>query len=195
MVPRLASNSQQLGPYTLVERLAQGGMAAVYKAKLCGPSGFEKTVVVKALLPALCAHEELVELFSAEARLSAQLNHPNIVQVLDFGVEEGTPYLVMEYLDGWTLGQLRDRLAGPKKGRFPVGAAVKIARDICLALGYAHNFVDRDGQRRQVIHRDVSPSNIMLCRDGTVKLLDFGIARVATPSGTDLTNSFRGKYA
>jgi serine/threonine protein kinase, bacterial len=195
VLPRLADRKPQLGAYALVERLAQGGMAAVYKAKLSGPSGFEKTMVVKALLPALCAHEELVELFSAEARLSAQLNHPNIVQVLDFGVEEHTPYLVMEYLDGWTLGQLRDRLAGPRKGRFPVGAAVKIARDVCLALGYAHNFIDRDGVRRQVIHRDVSPSNIMLCRDGTVKLLDFGIARVAAPTGTDLTKSFRGKYA
>src|SRR3954452_15563444 len=111
MLLRLADRPQQLGPYQLVERLAQGGMAVVYKARLSGPSGFEKTMVVKALLPALCAHEELVELFSAEARLSAQLNHPNIVQRLDFGVAEATPYLVMEYLDGWTLGQLRDRLS------------------------------------------------------------------------------------
>ncbi len=195
MLPLRASSPHQLGPYTLVERLAQGGMAAIFKAKLTGPSGFEKTVVVKSMLPALTAHEELVQLFCAEARLSAQLQHPNIVQVLDFGVEDGTPYLVMEYLDGWTLAQLRDRLSAGRRSRFAVGAAVKVARDICLALGHAHNFVDADGQRLQIIHRDVSPSNVMLCRDGSVKLLDFGIARVATATGVDSTSSFRGKYA
>jgi serine/threonine protein kinase, bacterial len=195
MLPRRVTAPLRLGPYELIERLAQGGMAAVYKARLSGPSGFEKTVVVKAMLPALAAHEELVQLFSAEARLSAQLNHPNIVQVLDFGVADGIPYLVMEHLDGWTLSQLRDRMAGARKSRFPVGAAIKIARDVCLALGYAHDFTGRDGTRRQIIHRDVSPSNVMLCKDGSVKLLDFGIARVTAPSGREETRSFRGKYA
>src|SRR5262249_28116234 len=110
MLPELAKASPRLGPYTLVQRLAQGGMATVYKARLDGPGGFEKTVVVKAMLPALAIYDELVQLFCAEARLSAQLNHPNIVQVLDFGVDDGIPYLVMEHLDGWTVGQLRDRL-------------------------------------------------------------------------------------
>jgi serine/threonine-protein kinase len=195
MLPRRVTAPLRLGPYELIERLAQGGMAAVYKAKLSGPSGFEKTVVVKAMLPALAAHDELVQMFSAEARLSAQLNHPNIVQVLDFGVADGMPYLVMEHLDGWTLSQLRDRMAGARKSRFPVGAAVKIARDVCLALGYAHDFVDREGKRQQIIHRDVSPSNVMLCKDGSVKLLDFGIARVTAPSGREETRSLRGKYA
>jgi serine/threonine-protein kinase len=170
-------------------------MAVVYKAKRQGPAGFEKTVVVKAMLPGLINKKDLVDLFRAEARLSAQLSHPNIVQVHDFGVSDNVPYLVMEYLDGRNLTQMRGPLVPVSQGRMPVGAALAIVRDVCLALGYAHEFTDSDGQRRQIIHRDVSPSNVMVCRDGIVKLLDFGVAKVAGQFDCDITQSFRGKYA
>jgi serine/threonine-protein kinase len=168
-------------------------MAVVYKAKRQGPAGFEKTVVVKLMLPGLITRTELVDLFRAEAKLSAQLTHPNIVQVHDFGVVDGVPFLVMEYLDGRNLTQLRTALGD--NGKIPLGAALAIARDMCHALGYAHDFVDPEGKRRQIIHRDVSPSNVMLCRDGMVKLLDFGVAKVAGQFESEVTQSFRGKYA
>jgi hypothetical protein len=195
LFPRAASDPIQLGPYTLTECIGQGGMAVVYKAKRQGPAGFEKTVVVKAMLPGLVAKKDLVDLFRNEARLSAQLSHPNIVQVHDFGVSDQVPYLVMEFLDGRNLTQLRGPLVPVSAGKLPVGAAIAIARDVCLALGYAHDYTGPDGTRQQIIHRDVSPSNVMVCRDGTVKLLDFGVAKVAGQFDCDVTQSFRGKYA
>ena len=194
LFPRPASDPITVGPYTLTQLIGQGGMAVVYKAKRNGPAGFEKTVVVKAMLPGLISRKELVDLFRAEAKLSAQLNHPNIVQVHDFGISDGVPFLVMEFLNGRNLTQLRAALGG-QGGKLPVGAALAIARDVCHALAYAHDFVDSEGNRRQIIHRDVSPSNVMVCRDGGVKLLDFGVAKVAGQFDCDVTQSFRGKYA
>jgi len=193
LFPRPASDPITVGPYTLTQLLGQGGMAVVYKAKRQGPAGFEKTVVVKLMLPGLITRTELVDLFRAEAKLSAQLAHPNVVQVHDFGVVDGVPFLVMEYLNGRNLTQLRTALGDD--GKLPLGAALAIARDMCHALGYAHDFVDAEGKRRQIIHRDVSPSNVMLCRDGMVKLLDFGVAKVAGQFDSEVTQSFRGKYA
>ncbi|HEX9101788.1 MAG TPA: serine/threonine-protein kinase, partial [Polyangia bacterium] len=184
----------QFGPYLLTECVGQGGMAVVYKATRHGPSGFTKTVVVKAMLPALSSQREFVAMFSSEARLMAQLAHPNIVQVHDFGVVDGIPYLAMEYLPGRNLSQLRSAVAA-RGQRVPIGCALAIARDVCLGLGYAHDFVDGDGQRRQIIHRDVSPSNVMVCRDGSVKLLDFGVAKIVGQFDYDVTQSFKGKYA
>jgi len=184
----------QFGAYLLTECVGQGGMAVVYKATRHGPNGFTKTVVVKAMLPALTGQREFVAMFSGEARLMAQLTHPNIVQVHDFGVVDGIPYLAMEYLPGRNLSQLRAAVAA-RGQRMPVGCVLAIARDVCHGLGYAHDFVDSDGKRRQIIHRDVSPSNVMVCRDGSVKLLDFGVAKIVGEFDYDVTQSFKGKFA
>jgi hypothetical protein len=184
----------QFGPYLLTECVGQGGMAVVYKATRHGPSGFEKTVVIKAMLPALTSQREFVAMFSSEARLMAALTHPNIVQVHDFGVVDGIPYLAMEYLAGRNLSQLRAAVAA-RGQKMPVGFALAVAREMCHGLGYAHAFVDGDGNRRQIIHRDVSPSNVMVGRDGSVKLLDFGVAKIVGEFDYDLTQSFKGKYA
>jgi len=190
-----ASNEPiQFGPYLLTECVGQGGMAVVYKATRHGPSGFTKTVVVKAMLPSLSSQREFVAMFSGEARLMAQLTHPNIVQVHDFGVVDGIPYLAMEYLPGRNLSQLRAAVTA-RGLRMPVGCALAIARDVCHGLGYAHDFLDGEGKRRQIIHRDVSPSNVMVCRDGSVKLLDFGVAKIIGQFDYDVTQSFKGKYA
>ena len=184
----------QFGAYLLTECVGQGGMAVVYKATRQGPSGFEKTVVVKAMLPTLTAQKEFVSMFSAEARLMAQLTHPNIVQVHDFGVVDGIPYLAMEYLPGRNLSQLRAAVDASCL-RVPLGAALAIVREVCHGLGYAHDYVDSEGRKRQIIHRDVSPSNVMVCRDGSVKLLDFGLAKIVGEFDYDVTQSFKGKYA
>ena len=184
----------QFGAYLLTECVGQGGMAVVYKATRHGPNGFTKTLVVKAMLPALTGQREFVAMFSGEARLMAQLAHPNIVQVHDFGVVDGIPYLAMEYLPGRNLSQLRAAIAA-RGQRMPVGCVLAIARDVCHGLGYAHDFVDSDGKRRQIIHRDVSPSNVMVCRDGSVKLLDFGVAKIVGEFDYDVTQSFKGKFA
>jgi serine/threonine protein kinase, bacterial len=195
-LPALVSreNPGSFGAFRLLEQLGQGGMAIVYRAQQEGARGFQRDVVLKAMLPSLIKSAPLVEMFEAEARLTAQLRHPNIVQVEDFGVAGGIPYLIMEFLDGRNLSQLRNALHKLKR-RLPIGVAVSVARDLCMALGYAHQFVASDGRRMQIIHRDVSPSNVMVLRDGTVRLLDFGVAKMSSEAGQAVTTSLKGKFA
>jgi serine/threonine protein kinase len=183
----------RFGAYYLTDCIGQGGMAVVYRAKREGWSGFEKTVVVKAMLPALAAHREHVDRFIAEAKIQAQLSHPGIVQVHDFGVFQGTPYLVMEHLNGVNLSQMLNALAQAKRS-MPIPVALVIATQMCHALGYAHAFRDSSGLRRQIIHSDVSPSNVMVCRDGSVKLLDFGVAKVIDAFDYDTSMTVQGKF-
>ncbi len=189
----MSSTRTRFGAYLLTDCIGQGGMAVVYRAKREGWSGFEKTVVVKAMLPALAAHREHVDRFIAEAKIQAQLSHPGIVQVHDFGVFKGTPYLVMEHLNGVNLSQMLNALAQSHK-RIPIPVALVIATQMCHALGYAHAFRDSSGNRRQIIHSDVSPSNVMVCRDGSVKLLDFGVAKVIDAFDYDTSATVQGKF-
>src|SRR3954447_12385807 len=151
----MAGTQARFGAYLLTECIGQGEMAVVYRAKREGWSGFEKTVVVKAMLPALAAHREHVDRFIAEAKIQAQLSHPGIVQVHDFGVFQGTPYLVMEHLNGINLSQLMSTLGAEEK-LLPVPLVLIIMTEMCHALGYAHNWRDSFGVRRQIIHSDVS---------------------------------------
>jgi serine/threonine protein kinase len=130
-------------------------------------------VVVKRILPHLCLDPELVSMFTAEAMLSAQLNHANIVQVFEFAENEGELYLAMEYVHGVNLAELLKRLDGVP---IPVGMAAYLVREVALALAYAHTVKDEEGRPLSIIHRDVSPSNVMVGYDGSVKLVDFGVA-------------------
>jgi serine/threonine-protein kinase len=196
-LPALVSSESpaSFGPYELIEQLGQGGMAVIYRARVRQRTGgFSRDVVLKAMLPELVKSAPLVEMFESEARLTAQLRHPNIVQVEDFGVVGQIPYLIMEVLDGKNLSQLRNALNRQKR-RTPIGAAVSIVRDLCYALGYAHYFVGPDGKRMQIIHRDVSPSNVMVLRDGSIRLLDFGVAKLSSHAGQAVTGSLKGKFA
>jgi serine/threonine protein kinase len=188
-----ATPKRVLGPYHLVEEIGRGGMACVYLAQLEGMAGFRRTVVVKAMRASLLNNPEITDMFRAEAILSAQLNHPNIVRVHDFGVDDEVPYLVMEHLDGWDLERawVRQRATGRA---IPVECAVLIVREIMNALAYAHDFTDADGAHRAIVHRDVSPSNVMLSKDGTVRLLDFGIAKVKGGLSKTTGQVLRGKY-
>ena len=190
--PDLPGVGDSIGPYRILELLGQGGMANVYRARL--RSGVGPEVVVKSMLPHLAKVPALVEMFAVEARLTSQLQHRNIVRVENHGVHAGTPYLTMELLDGRNLSQLRLVLRRSKR-RMPIAIAMRIAHDLGAALGCAHAFVDPHGRQMQIIHRDVSPSNVMVGRDGSVKLLDFGVARLSSAAGHVITRSLKGKFA
>jgi serine/threonine protein kinase len=168
-------------------------MAEVWKAKIHGAQNFQRLVVVKRILPHLSSDPEFVRMFTVEAMLSARLSHPNIVQVFEFAEYEGERYLAMEYVHGVNLGDLQKRLKGVS---IPVAMAAHLVREISLALAYAHGLPDDDGRPLSLIHRDVSPSNVMIGYDGGVKLLDFGVAK-ALSSADELTRTgaLKGKVA
>lgn len=167
-----------LGPYELVERIATGGMAEVYLARREGPFGFQKTVALKRILPQLTCDTDFVSMFIDEARVCARLTHPNIVQVFDFGEHEGELYMAMEYVEG-TTGAKLIRAAVARGEVIPLEVVLHLGLSILRALDYAHHRVDEEGQPLRLVHRDVSPGNLLIDRNGAVKLTDFGIARAA----------------
>src|SRR3954465_12979861 len=165
----------QFGRYTLIERLAVGGMAEVFRAKIVSSHGFEKVIVIKRILPHLAADPAFVTMFIDEAKLMAQLNHPKVVQVLDFGGVAGQYFIALEYIDGAdALALLRS--AAQRRVRVPVHLVVFVVAEILDALDYAHTALDMEGRPIRLVHRDISPSNIFIARHGEVKLGDFGIA-------------------
>ena len=184
-----------VGRYTLLRRVATGGMAEVWKAKVQGPAGFSKTVAIKKVLPHLVDDENFIEMFIEEAKLVAELVHPNIVQVFDFGELGPREYfLAMEYVPGSNVGRLQKRLL--EKGKLlPAGLAVYIAAESARGLGAAHMKTDPVGNPLNIVHRDVSPQNILLSYSGEVKVSDFGIAKVATASTRTAEGMVRGKLA
>jgi len=194
MNPALDRDRTQFGKYTLVERLGRGGMADVWKARISGPAGFQRTLVVKRILPHLVEDEHFKQMFVSEARLSARLNHANIVQVFELGDVDGEFYLAMEYVRGRDLvNVVRAQLM---KGLPPPGMGAFVARELCRALAYAHALTDDNGTPLRLIHRDVSPSNVMISFDGAVKLLDFGIAKALAEANENrtVTGTLKGKF-
>jgi serine/threonine-protein kinase len=183
-----------IGRYRLVKRLGSGGMAEVWKAELRGPAGFERALVVKRVLPHLVADPGFVRLFVAEARLSALLHHSNIVQVHELVEVEGEFLIAMEYIEGLDLLALLKAIA--KRGEVPPpGLGAYVMREVCRALAYAHDLQVPDRALRGIIHRDVSPSNVLCAADGGVKLLDFGVAKAIAGADDATTRSglLRGK--
>ncbi len=184
-----------LGKYQLVKRLAMGGMAEVFLARVDGPMGFEKQVVVKRVLPHLAEEQTFVEMFFSEARLAAQLSHPNVVQVFDFGEVDGTYFLVMELIDGINLRQL-GRRAQEAGEALPAHLVARIISSAAEGLGYAHELTDpATGAPLNLVHRDISPENILLSKSGAVKVVDFGIAKAANQSHLTRTGTVKGKFA
>ncbi|AKQ67578.1 Serine/threonine-protein kinase pkn6 [Myxococcus hansupus] len=183
----------RIGKYQLVRKLASGGMAEVFLAKAAGPRGFEKTLVLKRILPHLAEDPAFVEMFLGEARLAAQLEHPNIVQIFDFGEAEGSFFLAMELIDGPNLRKLVKRAA---EEALPPAFCAKVIAFAAEGLAYAHEFRDVEtGEPLGLIHRDVSPDNILVSRQGAVKVVDFGIAKVAGQGHRTLTGVVKGKVA
>ena len=166
----------EFGRYRLVERLAVGGMAELYRAVLPGPSGFSKPVAIKKILPALNRHDRFRKMFLHEGRIMAALSHRNIVQVFELGEVDGELYMSIEYVKGCDLAYVLDRNKESNHFMAPAMAAW-IAREICRGLAYVHSLQDDRGQPMRVVHRDVNPNNILLSQHGDVKLGDFGIAK------------------
>lgn len=174
---------QTLGKYKLVQHLATGGMAEVYKAVYEVGEGIEKTCVVKRLLPHLSKNPEFIEMFRTEARVTAELSHANLVQVFQFGHEGDSHYLAMEYVRGQDLSTVLKRLRD-HGAVLPLPIALHIAAEVARALHYAHTRRDQNGRAMGIIHRDVSPDNILLSYQGDVKVTDFGIAKLADSQKT-----------
>lgn len=166
----------QLGSYRLRKRLAVGGMGEVYLGEKLGPEGFVKPVVLKCVLPQLAKDRAFVQLFLDEARLAALLNHPNIAQIYDFGIVDDIYYIAMEYVPGYTVDDIRRKLKSI--GQFmPLQHVANIASQVCQGLHYAHTLTDANKVSLGLVHRDVSPHNLIVSVDGSVKIVDFGIAK------------------
>jgi serine/threonine protein kinase len=185
----------QFGKYTLFERIGRGGMADVYKGRIQGPAGFERVFVIKRILPHLSDEPTFIKMFVEEAKLSARLNHPNIVQIFELGAVEGEYFISMEYIRGRDLAETMRAIwktMGPPRPE----VVAYIGREACRALSYAHHLTDDNGRPLRMIHRDVSPSNIMMSYEGAVKLLDFGIAKaLGEAPETTKSGTMKGKYA
>jgi serine/threonine protein kinase len=188
------AHARAFGKYTLLAKLATGGMAEIFLARMKGVAGFEKQVVIKKILPQYADDEQFVAMFLDEARIAARINHPNVCQVYELGEVDNQYFLAMEYLEGVPLTTVLRRIT--KDGRMPdlrlVSALVVQA---CEGLHNAHELKDLDGQPIGVVHRDVSPQNLFVTVDGTVKVLDFGIAKAQGASAKTRTGTVKGKYA
>src|SRR5580693_10212054 len=182
----------RLGPYELLRRIATGGMAEVYLARRAGPHGFQKIVAVKRILPQYTRDPDFVAMFVDEARVCARLSHPNIVQVFDFGEQDGELYMAMEYVEG-TTGARLVRAAAARGDDVPLDVCLHIVLSILRALDYAHGVRDDDGRSILLVHRDVSPGNVLIDRSGGVKLTDFGIARAAEIERRTDAGQLKGK--
>jgi serine/threonine-protein kinase len=169
-------------------------MAEVFKARASGPGGFERTVVVKRILPANGEDPEFVRMFIAEAKILGMLHHPNVVQAYDFGEADGTLFLVLEFVDGPSIARIL-RALRRTQGAMPAAVAAHFAHQVCRALDYVHNLRGVDGEPLHVIHRDVTPSNLVVTAAGALKLLDFGVAKYGASEARTQNRTVKGKPA
>ena len=182
----------EYGNYLLLEKVATGGMAELFKAKRRGVQGFQKIVAIKRILPHLVENEEFVTMFIDEAKLAAQLNHPNIAQIYDLGKIEDTFYIAMEYVEGHDLRKILKKCK--EKGCYiPEPIVLFVASKVLSALDYAHRKKGLDNKDLHIVHRDISPQNIILSLEGDVKLVDFGIAKAATKASQTQAGALKGK--
>lgn len=190
----MQSNFERFGNYILLEKLAAGGMAEVYLAKKLGADGVQKFVAIKRILSQFSDSGDFIQMFKDEAKLAVNLSHQNVVSIYDFGVESGQFYLVMEYVEGKNLRQVLNFLKKINK-QFTIGQIVYIIQQVALGLDHAHRCIDNTtGQPLNIIHRDMSPQNVMLNFDGNCKIVDFGIAKAATQLENTRAGTLKGKF-
>lgn len=183
-------NDQRLAGYRLAERLAVGGMAEVFRGERLGPGGFAKPVAIKRVLPDLAKEPRFVAMFLEEARIAAQLSCPNLIQVFDFGEEGGSYFMVMEYVDGVDLAGLTS-----SAGVLAVDVVIHLGRSLGNALDHIHTAAGPDGRPLGIVHRDVTPANVLVSRAGDVKLGDFGIAKSRARAARTESGTVKGKLA
>jgi serine/threonine-protein kinase len=183
---------ESLGKYTLVRRIGLGGMAEVWLARVTGPGGFSKKLVLKTVLEHHAQNQDFIAQFLDEARLAALLDHPNIAQIFELGLERGVHYIAMEYVRGKDLHDVIERSL-LDKGGLPYPYLARMACGVCAGLHYAHELVDEEGGALSLVHRDISPENILVSYDGVTKLVDFGIAKASINQVTTRAGLFKGK--
>lgn len=181
------------GRYELLEKIATGGMAEIYKARQRGPGGFEKIVTIKKILPQFANDEEFIAMFTDEARIAASLSHPNIVQIFDLGKMDKEYIIAMEYVPGKDLGAILRKLRKEKR-KMPLDVALHIALKVSEALDYAHKKNDNSGNPLNIVHRDVTPQNILISFNGEVKLTDFGISKAKNKIHQTQAGGLKGKF-
>ncbi|NOJ90809.1 serine/threonine protein kinase [Myxococcus xanthus] len=185
---------ETFGRYELLRKLAIGGMGAVYLARQKGPVGFQKLLVVKRLLPHLSEDDEFIDMFLDEGRIAAHLNHPNIAQIYDLGDVDGQYFIAMEYVHGEAVGPLGAR-AQQHGITIPLGLKCRIIADAAAGLDAAHNARSPSGRKLALIHRDVSPQNVLVGFNGGVKLIDFGVAKASGKLSQTIVGTIKGKHA
>ncbi len=185
---------QRVERYELMGEIASGGMATVYLARLLGMGGFQRFVAMKRLHPHLASEKEFVEMFLDEARIAARIHHPNVVPILEVGASAVGYYLVMEYIEGDTLARLLARAASTGK-KLPVSIALRVAIDMLSGLHAAHELHDDHNEPVNLVHRDVSPQNVLVGQDGIARITDFGVARAASRLTATRVGQLKGKIA
>ncbi|MGH7860372.1 MAG: protein kinase domain-containing protein [Candidatus Binatia bacterium] len=188
------SEPQRFGDYLLLDRIAQGGMAELFLAKRTGVEGFEKTLAIKRILPELSSHREFVSMFINEAKIAARLSHPNIAQIFDFGKVSDYYFIAMEYVHGENLRTILQR-AQEAGLPFPQDLAALVIARTCAALEHAHRKTDERGNPLHIIHRDVSPQNVLVSYEGETKVVDFGIAKAIAENPEATKGVIKGKLA
>ncbi len=183
---------EQFGPYVVYEQIGMGGMASVHRAEAQGIAGFTRPVALKRMLPHVAANEELVKSFVREARLASHLRHENVAQTYELGKVDDIYFIAMELVEGRTLRALLRQCS--KIGAMPLPIALNLINQICDALDYAHNLCDETGQKLGIIHRDVSPTNIIVSDGGVAKLIDFGIAKASGLGMQTMSGLIKGKF-
>ncbi|MFY0562973.1 protein kinase domain-containing protein [Archangium lansingense] len=190
-----ANEAREFGKYELVSKLAAGGMAITYRARMKGAAGVTKPVVIKQILPHFADESDFVEMFISEARVAAGLTHGNIAQVFDFGEIDGQYFLAMEFVHGQTLSKLLRRAQRAGLPGLPMPLALYVATQMCDGLDYAHRHIGDDGRPMGLVHRDVSPDNVLISYEGQVKVIDFGIAKATSVVESRTSpGTLKGKY-
>lgn len=195
-MPQSPSNGpEKFGKYLLLEKVAAGGMAEIYLAKSTAATGLNKFFAIKRILPQFSTNEDFVAMFKEEAKVCINLNHSNVVSIFDFGIEAGTFYLVMDYVEGRNLRQIINELKKTNKS-FSIDQALYLVKEAAAGLDHAHRCVDgATGKPLNITHRDMSPQNVMVSFDGEIKVIDFGIAKAETEAESTKAGTLKGKFS